>query len=354
MLILDSMQLICSERIHIRRAAREFQLGQFQRAYDTIQAESENYYGDEARLLAQHCQARIVDAKYIPSLHDLVWQVETSVWEADWIRLLFGSSCRLEIVDTKHTHVSKHMLVVDNRLDKRKAEYYRSCCEQGSYMTLIHLSDESYTDDLSCYRSFKSVYRNYYSLLLEESQSIKAFPLGYKSGFASAQPVLSSFERPFTWSFAGDPKKASRQSMLGAFASVSKGKVHLTSGFNATDTLNTQEYRSLLDSTVFAPCPAGNVNLETFRIWEALEAGAIPIIQAVDHFDYLSLLVGKYPFPRVSDWAEAANNIASMSEAAIRDLQLRCLNWWRCYKTSLISEISDAITHTGGNRPMSC
>ena len=163
----------------------------------------------------------------------LVWQVSPSTWEADWVRSLFAGSTTEDIVDLNHKVMRPGMVVVDNLLTAEKSEYYRAAFMAGHSVSLIHLSDEAIKDDLSCYDWCDKVFRTYWSPALAGFSDILTFPLGYKSGLASAVPPPPAAGRPYLWSFAGDASKSSRGDMLAALKAVPNGKLHLTSGFDA-------------------------------------------------------------------------------------------------------------------------
>jgi hypothetical protein len=80
------------------------------------------------------------------------------------------------------------MIVIDNVIDEKKSEYYRKASMNGSKICLIHLSDEQFDDNYSCYQWCSSVWRKYWSPVLSLMKNVKFFPLGYKSGFANSAP----------------------------------------------------------------------------------------------------------------------------------------------------------------------
>jgi hypothetical protein len=93
--------------------------------------------------------------------------------------------------------------------------------------------------------------------------------------------------------------------MLSAMSSVEGGHVHGTSALNprsltpeqreaADAPLNIEDYAQLLSETIFAPCPAGWENLDSFRVCEALEAGCIPIVERRPFYDYFRHLFGDH------------------------------------------------------------
>ena len=54
-------------------------------------------------------------------------------------------------------------------------------------------------------------------------------------------------------------------------------------------------YRKHLLSSCFALAPEGDRHLDTFRLWESLACGCIPLI--VDHNETANHLLDGFPFP---------------------------------------------------------
>lgn len=80
----------------------------------------------------------------------------------------------------------------------------------------------------------------------------------------------------------------------------------------------------------------GNVHLESFRVCEALEAGAVPIVERRRRYDYFGLLFGTYPFHSVEKWSEAPAVVARFCRgAALLGLHEETRSWWREYKAQL-------------------
>jgi len=276
----------------------------------------------------------------------LVWQFNPDeAWERDWLRSLLGGMVAGEAVDNTWSHISDPMIVVDNRLVAEKAPYYRQAFERGTRVILVHLSDEAFRDDYGIYQYCDAVIRNYRSEILAEANSTFFIPLGCKAGFVKAgvtpKPAAA---RRHLWSFAGDVKKYTRAEMLDAMSQLSEGFRHLTEGFNTTDCLSGDDYRALLDDTVIVPCPGGWSNLETFRVYEALEAGCIPIVERRPGFDYFTDLLGPHPIPNVMRWREAVELVRQLqAEDRIEALRQTCAAWWQAYKPRLAEEMQDFI-----------
>ena len=146
-----------------------------------------------------------------------------------------------------------------------------------------------------------------------------------------------------TWCFAGE-NKPSRESFLEEFKELAGGKVILTrEGFERDDkkktALNTHDYCNLLKNSVFAPCPTGWVNIDTYRFYEALHAGCIPVVlrNACPEKSKLSYWEAKFlpsqqlPIIQANSWKEAREICEELvtNNSAIERRQ-ECQFFWSC------------------------
>jgi hypothetical protein len=209
-------------------------------------------------------------------------------------------------------------------------------------VVLFHLADEWYTDDCAAYTWCDRVFRNHWTFMHADNRKVMFFPLGYKTGFSHQNLSKTAAEHRHLWSFMGDANKSTRQAMLKAVRGIGENFVHLTSGFNSTDALPVERYREIMGESIFVPAPCGWQKLESFRAWEALEAGSIPIVERRPQFDYFATLCGDYPFPCISDWSQAAD-IMRKDMAELEDLRQRCWDWWQLYKVDIRTQVGNAL-----------
>ena len=194
--------------------------------------------------------------------------------------------------------------------------------------------------------------RNYWCRLHASDLRVLTIPLGLMNGFkvAARKPAR---DRRYTWSFAGNIEKSSRPAMIGALAAIGGGHVHgsdssgpwlLKGTANPTLPLAVADTQ-LMSETVFAPCPAGWQNLDSFRICEALEAGCIPIVERRPSYDYFRHLFGDHPMITVSDWGEAPAAIAQLQTDpdALEQRRLACETWWQEHRRTTALRVQDAI-----------
>lgn len=287
----------------------------------------------------------------------LVWQFDPDgdAWETDWVRFLLSGLDYTEIIDGEHRELHDGAIIIDRHIGPQRRPYYFEMLSRGNRFALFHLADEHHSDDGGLYNFANLVLRNYWSRTHAADRRVIGIPLGLMRGFR-VETSPATFERRFVWSFAGNGGKRSRVDMLKAMSCVDGGHVHATSATNprspaaeqrdAPDApLSIEDYAQLMSETIFAPCPAGWENLDSFRVCEALEAGCIPIVERRPFFDYFRHLLGDHPMLTVGDWSEAPALIAALSKdrGALDRRRRACSRWWQDHKAALVLNIRDRI-----------
>lgn len=147
-----------------------------------------------------------------------------------------------------------------------------------------------------------------------------------------------------------------RHDCFAAFAGVS-GLVEPSPGF--TQGLDPADYHACMSAAKVAPCPSGPTTPDSFRAWEALEAGVIPILdrECIDYEtngNYWPLLFGgtDCPLPSVSVWASAPDIARLYLDD---DVYLGVANqvsaWYQLWKRDQVSARDDLLTSFGETVP---
>jgi len=335
----------------VKTALRRFESGLYEQAgTQALALLQKNPADHDALYLLRMVERRLARDKTLPPA-TLIWQFNPrGSWERDWLHLLLKGAFAEEVVDNTWTRQAPVMIVVDNWLVAEKLPYYQRAFEAGCRIILIHLSDEAFKDDYGVYRYCDGVVRNYYSERLADLRRVHFIPLGYKAGFIKTSDAKKpASQRKHMWGFAGDAKKYTRAEMIQAMQGLGDGFTHLTEGFDSADALSVEAYRTMLEACVLAPCPSGWSNLETFRVYEALEAGCIPIVERRPGFDYFTRLLGPHPMPSVSAWSEVMPLVTQLrNNGGLDQLQRTCGDWWQERKSALGRDtrqfITDALT----------
>mmetsp|Transcript_10879 Transcript_10879/g.16569 ORF Transcript_10879/g.16569 Transcript_10879/m.16569 type:complete len:410 (+) Transcript_10879:126-1355(+) len=110
-----------------------------------------------------------------------------------------------------------------------------------------------------------------------------------------------------------------------------------------THTMDHEEYIRTMGRTVFAPCPAGN-NPETFRHYEAMALGAVPLIVRVPfpEEDFMQAWIG-YPGPVFESWKEALLFVSSVSISEVKEIQRDVISWYYMYMAAHRENITNTL-----------
>jgi hypothetical protein len=97
---------------------------------------------------------------------------------------------------------------------------------------------------------------------------------------------------------------------------------------------------------VFAPCPMGNTVLESFRIYESLEMGCIPIVERRRWMPYYDRLMPGHPLPSFSTWRGARQFVEALSNDPSRmsAYQQHIAEWWQQYKVELRKDVTSFVS----------
>jgi hypothetical protein len=106
------------------------------------------------------------------------------------------------------------------------------------------------------------------------------------------------------------------------------------------------EYLKSLSDSKFIPCVPGQ-NYETYRLYEALEAGCIPICvgNEKNEHDCYNKLIGDKAILIVNDWASARLMIQQLNENpdALNQIQENLTKYWTNHKANITAHILAAL-----------
>jgi len=181
--------------------------------------------------------------------------------------------------------------------------------------TLIHLSDEDGKDPIDIYSwpTCKGVLRNYIrrDIPLTVLSKVVTIPLGYH--WRPSISVKQGHMKDLIWSFIG-AEYGGRTMKLQPFKGIQPNKCVLQKTWNSPDKCGEEEVVDSLQRSLCVPCPGG-VNFETFRLYEALESGSVPIVvEEEGSTEYLAFLKRFIPIATSPDWPTAARVMHGLSQ----------------------------------------
>ncbi len=164
-----------------------------------------------------------------------------------------------------------------------------------------------------------------------------------------------ALRKPLDWSFMGQVTHMRREECVHNLRKMENGYLLETAGF--TKGHDHAEYFRLMAASKIVPCPSGARMPDSFRVAEALEAGAIPLVDAKSPIGsyprgYWEYVFGaSHPLPVVSDWFTLPTLIPELL-AGWPENSNRIQAWWMNYKRQLAYALRDDINTLRGVTPM--
>jgi Exostosin family len=224
------------------------------------------------------------------------------------------------------------VVLLHGSLNQAQLEACQKAKNHNKRFILIHQSDEAYENDHIMYEYPTYVFREYYHKDITDNKRIFNIPLTVKNGFTcdrSWNELPDIYNRPYLWSFIGQVK-SNRVDMLYSLKRLTAPHfTYFNSSFNGNDCLSTQQYEEVMLKTIFAPCPMGWCNQDSFRVYEALEAGCIPIVEKGKD-NYFNEAYNNPPLIIMDDWKNVCFSIADLMKDPFK-LELKrkeCFDFW--------------------------
>jgi hypothetical protein len=194
---------------------------------------------------------------------------------------------------------------------------------------VLHLSDEFGMDSLSFYglSMCKTIIRNY-PRALPRHPRLFVIPLGYHY---RATTNKTWEERELMWSFHGTDW-FDRSKQLEPLMIVEPHSCQFQPDWNHATMTPKEEYLSILGNSKFCPILRGN-HVETFRLYEALEAGALPITTITDT-GYLGWIEEHMGLSSLYPWTQPLLALQQgQSESIRQEVYKRWASWKQSIRT---------------------
>jgi hypothetical protein len=291
--------------------------------------------------------------------------LQEMTWELDYFKNeIFADNKNLEIEffnkDTFRNLLSRNDLIGQNMIA------INSLCDVNDIVEVVkkikpvvifYLSDEygqtpEVTATLEKYTNLffrQHNFKNY-----KYSTHNYHIPLGYSTQFLNGKPLSKIRRKPmderrFNVSFIG-AEKSDRLHMKNVFNERMDNTniIFVNNTWDITKLpYSPQECFNIYNKSIFVVSGRGNYSLECFRNYEALVAGAIPIIVGENHETDVSYNFNntKPPFIYADNWESAADKCKSLlnDEPKLQKMQDDLTNWWNELHSHYKKLISDAI-----------
>jgi GR25 family glycosyltransferase involved in LPS biosynthesis len=268
----------------------------------------------------------------------------SKLYEANWLQDLFQTTkFNVESVSATQT-LSKSDNLVIVLIKPQWAEqlaWLEILRANGYKFKILHLSDEFGTDPIHMYSwpEVTGVIRFYNRPNLPSK--VLVVPLGYHRQFRGNRdvPHMSTPNLPFRdnmWSFVGTDWKG-RSKDMDVLNVIQPSYVRWFSEWRDPAQLKDEEYVALLLNTKCVPCPRGQ-NVETYRFYEALECGCIPLfVHSTENETWLQVFNNELPLIKLEGWAHVAALMQHFQKnpEQMEQYRMNLLIAWAKYKATL-------------------
>lgn len=282
---------------------------------------ADNFSGRTTVLYHSDCTWEI-DYVFKELLHEVMQQT----------RVMYFTSDKLAAYKGEHSNERRIIVFSSSTISFGQME---NLLRQFKPHVVFHFSDEfgtraEFCDLAKLTRVFfhQHTHPNY-----PKHENMVQIPLGYKTGFvyqSLSNATKPSTERKLQWSFVGT-LKPNRDKMLEVLQRIlpNNFETHTSGG------VSTQDMGSIYADSVFVPNDRGDVRLDCFRLYEAIFAGAIPVMVGnAKELKETFLFNGDDDFPPfvVSDtWAKVSRKckrlLAAENAQELLQLQLQNREW---------------------------
>ena len=258
----------------------------------------------------------------------------SKLYEDSWISEILGNYLLKPLSDYKDIGPNSWFLVQRPYVDKLNL-LFKQFSQNNIDFRVLHLSDEFGKDNIEFYNysNCKAVIRNYLRGDCPNLKHIITIPLGFH--YKGNNNKLFS-ERELIWSFHGT-NWFNRKLDLALLDSLLPHKCHFTNEWNSPEMTVKETYLSDLENSKFCPVPRGN-NLETFRLYEALECGTIPIyVHNMGDDTFWELISSKLNLIYLDSWEKASEFIKVLLDrpADAEKYRIKLVENWNNWKKEI-------------------
>ena len=261
--------------------------------------------------------------------------VKGSLLEYDWLNELFeGNLDNQEQLPINHEPLDCEPIFV---FMKPHFNEYMQVFERYSIaekkFNVIHLSDEYESDPINWYKLCNHVVRSYVRHDTVNLSNVTHIPLG---PYRSTELKRELKDRKLIWSFFGTGWN-DRESKMEDIKSIQPNAHMFFDSWMNSNQLSHEKYSEICINSIFMPCPPGQ-NVETFRFYEALEHGSIPIYIRNGEDDlHFKMLANRLPLLVLDSWStvKQAISVFLQKPELLQEYRSKLLSAWNDWKIEL-------------------
>ena len=209
------------------------------------------------------------------------------------------------------------------------------------WVLAIHTSDESHEWEA------EPIWGNRVKLWMqypdEQHQGDRNILIGCQQDTQELVPTrIPLKDRRLDWAFSGQVNHPKRAEMVDNLRG--NGELHIAAGFNQG--VARKDHLRLLTEARIAPCPGGSVSPDSFRLYEAIEAGCLPVCDCPDFWSWMNV-----PVRAVWNWNGFNSILAEYSDSNLLQHDANSIRaWWLGYQRQYGTNLLDDVAELSGEK----
>lgn len=180
----------------------------------------------------------------------------------------------------------------------------------------------------------------------------RVIPIGAAPGTTEILDKIGNVPRMGDVFFAGQDTHERRHELLDVMKEMAcdtrlYGNVTWAATTGFRQGLSQDRYLAAMRDTRIAPCPSGPHSLDSFRLYEALAAGCLPVIEQRtphgDEIEFWDTMFGDNPLPEVYSWQSLPHLLDQLADGIWRDARDEVQDWWHRWRADLTREFAATI-----------
>jgi hypothetical protein len=176
----------------------------------------------------------------------------------------------------------------------------------------------------------------------EKHRGYNTFPIGAPSFLKDNLPEYT--DKEYEVFFAGQITHCRRQELDSVMDRIPNSLYNPTSGFMQGYSL--KEYYEHMSKSRVVPAPAGNVTIDSFRFYEAIEMLSLPLADGVNSKDetvpFWDLMFDDMPARIVYDWKTLPKIMPELIKKYPANVH-KVVSWWLLYKRNFANKIMEQL-----------
>jgi hypothetical protein len=224
--------------------------------------------------------------------------------------------------------------------------------KSGAKFRILHLSDEGVAENnrdplisyslSGCVKVLRFYMRNDFPK--DAVSKITVIPLGYRYATVLSKTPEIPF-RNLHWSFFGTDWMNRSKDMKPLTDASFSYKCKFFEKWNDPNSLSSAEYTETMLNSMFIPCPIG-MNHETFRLYEALESGCIPLVlKTKENEEWFRWISNKIPLLPITSWDDAVRLMTTLmtNQRRIEVYRAELLKGWKGWVKGICSDVEQFL-----------